>query len=138
MHAALLTLILTAGAEAGISDTGSYLSDGGGGSHAHHGHCRFIADHGGPMPQTCYSPRYGCYFGNNRHMHRYPAFHGTFYRRPYNYRNTFDYPWHAALHEPTSHFSYHVPPENEWSGPAPVPGAQATGSARSVLDWSAP
>ena len=41
-------------------------------------------------------------------MNRYPAFHGTYYRRPYNYRNVFDYPWHADLHEPTSHFSYNV------------------------------
>ena len=62
----------------------------------------------GPMPQSCYSPRYGCYPGNSRDIQRYPAFHGTFYRRPYNYRNTFDFPWHAALHEPTSHFSYNV------------------------------
>jgi hypothetical protein len=60
------------------------------------------------MPQTCYSPRYGCYYGNNRYMNRYPAFHGTFYRRPYNYRNLFDYPWHAEMHEPTSLFSYNV------------------------------
>jgi hypothetical protein len=65
----------------------------------------------GPMPQTCYSPRYGCYHGNDRHMHRYPAFHGTYYRRPYNYRNLFEYPWHAEMHEPTSYFSYNVPPE---------------------------
>jgi hypothetical protein len=62
----------------------------------------------GHMPQTCYSPRYGCYYGSNRHMNRYPAFHGTFYRRPYNYRNLFDYPWHAEMHEPTSMFSYNV------------------------------
>jgi hypothetical protein len=65
----------------------------------------------GHMPQTCYSPRYGCYYGNNRYMNRYPAFHGTFYRRPYNYRNLFDYPWHAEMHEPTSMFSYNVTAE---------------------------
>ncbi len=65
----------------------------------------------GPMPQTCYAPRYGCYPGNNRHMHRYPAFHGVYYRRPYNYRNLFDYPWHAELREPTSLFSYETPEE---------------------------
>lgn len=70
----------------------------------------------GHMPQTCYSPRYGCYYGNNRHMHRYPAFHGTYYRRPYNYRNLFDYPWHAEMHEPTSMFSYNV--GGEELGPA--------------------
>ena len=59
-------------------------------------------------PQTCYAPRFGCYHSNERHMHRYPAFHGTFYRQSYNYRNYFDYPWHAQLHEPTSLFSYNV------------------------------
>jgi len=65
------------------------------------------------MPQTCYNPSYGCYPGNNRHIHRYPAFHGVYYRRPYNYRNLFDYPWHAELHEPTSLFSYRVPAEQQ-------------------------
>jgi hypothetical protein len=59
--------------------------------------------------QSCYDPKYGCYGANDRHFQRYPAFHGTFYRRPYNYRNLFDYPWHAELHEPTSLFSYNVP-----------------------------
>ncbi|MDX1946958.1 MAG: hypothetical protein SFU86_16265 [Pirellulaceae bacterium] len=80
--------------------------------------CRRAPHYGGVfgmMPQTCYEPAFGCYW-NSRHMQRYPAFHGTFYRRPYNYRNYFDYPWHAGLHEPTSHFSYHVPGE----GPAEV------------------
>lgn len=60
------------------------------------------------MPQTCYAPRYGCYHGSERFMNRYPAFHGTYYRRPYNYRNYFDYPWHAEMHEPTSLFSFNV------------------------------
>jgi hypothetical protein len=77
----------------------------------------------GAMPQSCYDPPYGCYPGT-RFMHRYPAFHGTYYRRPYNYRNVFDYPWHAGMHEPTSQFSYHV--ENEEvptpnMPPVPVP-----------------
>ncbi len=66
----------------------------------------------GHMPQTCYSSRYGCYYGGNRYMSRYPAFHGTYYRRPYNYRNLFDYPWHAEMHEPTSMFSYNTLPES--------------------------
>lgn len=74
--------------------------------HGKHGHIKH-AWCWGPMPQTCYDPAYGCYPGT-RHMHRYPAFHGTYYRRPYNYRNVFDYPWHADLHEPTSYFSYNV------------------------------
>ena len=52
------------------------------------------------MPQTCYDPRFGCYPGNNRHLHRHPAFHGTFYRTPYNYRQVMEYPWHAAPHDP--------------------------------------
>jgi hypothetical protein len=68
------------------------------------------------MPQTCYNPTFGCYDGN-RHNNRYPAFHGTFYRRPYNYRNVFDYPWHADLHEPTSNFAYNV---NEPAGTTTV------------------
>jgi len=76
-----------------------------------------------PMPQSCYQPRYGCYSGASRFTHRYPAFHGTFYRRPYNYRNYFDYPWHATLHEPTSHFSFNVPREQRVSprDAAPIP-----------------
>ena len=66
----------------------------------------------GPMPQACYEPRYGCYSGNARYTHRYPAFHGWFYRRPYNYRQYYDHPWHAELHEPTSLFSYDVSEES--------------------------
>ncbi|MCG8583267.1 MAG: hypothetical protein MI757_00970 [Pirellulales bacterium] len=85
---------------------------GGCGGHGD-GNRRRIGRHCGPMPQTCYQPRYGCYFSGNRHMHRYPAFHAYYYRRPYNYRNLFDYPWHAGLHEPTSLFSYNVPPEED-------------------------
>jgi hypothetical protein len=75
----------------------------------------------GPMPQTCYMPSFGCY-ASTRFMHRYPAFHGTYYRKAYNYRNYFDYPWHAGLHEPTSHFSYHVPAETAADAvPTPTP-----------------
>lgn len=78
----------------------------------------------GMMPQTCYNPRFGCYDGD-RFNHRYPAFHGTYYRRPYNYRNVFDYPWHADLHEPTSMFSYNVEeavvPAAVSNPPVPVP-----------------
>ena len=73
------------------------------------------------MPQTCYQPRYGCYYSGDRYMNRYPAFHGTYYRRPYNYRNLFEYPWHAGLHEPTSMFSYNV---EEDSSPARVIDAE--------------
>jgi hypothetical protein len=69
------------------------------------------------MPQTCYQPHYGCYPAGSRWTHRYPAFHGNYYRRPYNYRNLFDYPWHARMHEPTSLFSYHVPTEADFDEP---------------------
>ncbi len=68
------------------------------------------------MPQSCYDPTYGCYRGS-RFMNRYPAFHGTYYRRPYNYRNYFDYPWHAELHEPTSLFSYNVSEQTDEAEP---------------------
>lgn len=60
----------------------------------------WLCDWFGPMPQTCYEPRYGCYPGNARFTNRYPAFHGSYYRAPYNYRHLYEYPWHAAPHEP--------------------------------------
>lgn len=116
MYATTLTLVLLA-AGTGQIDT-EYLdseeccesecgNQGRGHKAKHQGYRSF----GRGMPQTCYSPRYGCYSSNNRHMHRYPAFHGVYYRRPYNYRNLFDYPWHAEQNEPTSLFSYETPEE---------------------------
>lgn len=54
----------------------------------------------GPMPQTNYTPRYGCYPGNARTIHRYPAFHGYTLRNPYNYRMYSEFPWHADMAEP--------------------------------------
>lgn len=79
------------------------------------------------MPQSCYNPSFGCY-PSTRFMHRYPAFHGYYYRKAYNYRHYFDYPWHAGLHEPTSMFSYgvpgEVPPERV---PAPIPSSAFRG-----------
>ncbi len=60
----------------------------------------------GPMPQTCYEPHFGCYPGNSRTIHRHPAFHGSYYRKPYNYRHQFEYPWHLAPHEPQRFNSY--------------------------------
>ena len=90
------------------------------GRHLHgttlHGHCL------GPMPQTCYDPPYGCYHGS-RWSNRYPAFHGTYYRKAYNYRNYFDYPWHAEMHEPTSHWSHHV--TGDTGEPSPLPANAA-------------
>ena len=112
MHVVILSLVISAGgADSGCCD-GTFTAE------HRRGRCF------GAMPQTCYNPRYGCYGSNNRWMHRYPAFHGTYYRAPYNYRNVFDYPWHAGLHEPTSLFSYNVPGEQTDQGidflPEPV------------------
>ena len=59
-----------------------------------------IVDSFGPMPQTAYDPNYGCYPGNARTIHRYPAFHGYYYDRPYNYRHYSEYPWNADITEP--------------------------------------
>lgn len=56
-----------------------------------------------PMPQTCYSPTFGCYPGNGRDIQRYPAFHGNYYRRAYNYRHLSQWPWEAELHEPVGY-----------------------------------
>lgn len=87
----------------------------------------------GPMPQTCYAPRFGCYAGNNRHMHRYPAFHGYYYREPYNYRHLFDYPWHAAPHEPQGFLTYEVDRSAQPEGgivPSPDPQMLPGGSGR--------
>ena len=39
-------------------------------------------------------------------MHRYPAFHGYYYRKPYNYRHYYEYPWHASPHAPQAFFTY--------------------------------
>ncbi|ADB15775.1 hypothetical protein Psta_1092 [Pirellula staleyi DSM 6068] len=130
MHAILLT-VLALGAGAGEYPVqqaayGCEQCDSG-----HCGHAkaekRPHAGFFGMMPQTCYEPHFGCYDGD-RHMHRYPAFHGTYYRRAYNYRNYFDYPWHAEMHEPTSHYSYHTTSEMLEQGsapPQPVPDAAA-------------
>lgn len=96
--------------------------------HGHRGHLHGATLHGhclGPMPQTCYDPPYGCYHGS-RWSNRYPAFHGTYYRKAYNYRNYFDYPWHAEMHEPTSQWSYNVTGDS--GEPAPLPTDAAPGA----------
>ena len=140
MHAILLTVLALNGADAVM------LHGGGSGNYGACDECDACGDGGrqmkngrggwfGPMPQTCYNPSFGCY-PSTRYMSRYPAFHGTYYRNAYNYRNYFDYPWHAGLHEPTSHFSYHVPAEGQApTGPTPVPAAARapqTGPVRSA------
>ncbi len=135
MNAILLTALALAGANGTAADStaspavaseghygecyGGHCGHGGHFGHRHGSH----ASCWGPMPQTCYDPPYGCYPGT-RFMNRYPAFHGTYYRRPYNYRNVFDYPWHADLHEPTSYFSYHVSGDAggaRFAPPQPIP-----------------
>ena len=138
MHAALLTVLIITGAQPPaptpadqqptmVPGTDAYANgedfacQGECGSVGEYSHRNCLKDWFGPMPQTCYAPRYGCYPGNNRHMNRYPAFHGNYYRKPYNYRQLFDYPWHAAPHEPMGYFLYHT----EQTGDeilAPMPG----------------
>jgi hypothetical protein len=130
MHAALLTLVVAAGAgqvesfgPVEVSPTpemGYYESAGDcsacqegcgkgcGRATTSSGYRTCLCAWWGPMPQTCYAPRFGCYAGNNRHMHRYPAFHGYYHREPYNYRHLFEYPWHAAPHEPQDFFTHEV------------------------------
>lgn len=100
----------------------------GGGRHGHHNGQHGLRSWCGPMPQSCYNPSFGCY-PSTRFMHRYPAFHNTYYRAAYNYRQYGDYPWHAGLHEPTSMFSYHVPAE-AGAQPLPVPVPAASNAQR--------
>lgn len=109
-----------------------------------HGHHRatatgkgWLGDWFGPMPQTCYQPRYGCYPGNPRTIHRYPAFHGTYYRAPYNYRQYMDYPWFAAPHEPLGYSSgpagaTEVIMEIEPAEPMPAPQPLSENTWRAV------
>ncbi len=89
--------------------------------------CRVIRTRTRQMPQSCYQPHYGCYPAGSRWTHRYPAFHGYYYRRPYNYRNLFDYPWHARMHEPASLFSYRVTEESDPGEDVPPPPAVDSG-----------
>jgi len=117
MHASILTLLLATGVAQCAHPGQPVVVDGAGGTVAVGPGCApapcnpygiWWADPltlwAGPMPQTCYAPRFGCYPGNDRHMHRYPAFHGYYYRQAYNYRHVFDYPWHAAPHNPPGFF----------------------------------
>jgi hypothetical protein len=153
MNAILLTVLALGGADAsvvyggpesaskangaaavGYGDEGDECNNGGGRHHGNlHGGIRGWC---GPMPQSCYNPSFGCY-PSTRFMHRYPAFHNYYYRSAYNYRQYFDYPWHAGLHEPTSMFSYHVPSENPGQSvptpPVPTAGREpAPNAARSA------
>ena len=60
----------------------------------------FVLDSFGPMPQTAYDPNFGCYPGNARTIHRYPAFHGYHSSAPTNYRHYAEFPWNADIAEP--------------------------------------
>jgi len=131
MNAILLTVLALSGGGGDIAYGSEYAESCDACADGHGGNCRGGLCQGllgqkhawmGPMPQSCYNPSFGCY-ANTRHMHRYPAFHGYYYREAYNYRHYFDYPWHAGLHEPTSHFSYNVPGAPAGESP-PVPAAE--------------
>jgi len=157
MHAALLTAILSTGIGYGqvpggydhYQSSAQHYGESDGSGEGYGGVYPWDASFGhgalhvkfGPMPQSCYEPRYGCYPGNARFTHRYPAFHGWFYRRPYNYRQYFDYTWHAGLHEPTSLFSYDVSEESAQRAPVqPQRGGPLVAPQRSSngLQYHAP
>ena len=134
MSVILLTVLALSGpgGEAQIAaadDVGIYADcpDGTGGHARKLHHATLHGGCMGPMPQTCYEPPYGCYHGS-RWNNRYPAFHGTYYRKAYNYRNYFDYPWHAEMHEPTSEFSFHV--TGDTGAPGQLPSVVAPEGAR--------
>ena len=145
MNAILLTVLVLSGGGPGdsagcVSEPCDVCCEDGHGHHGRHGclgnwhdghHNHYLL---GPMPQSCYNPSFGCY-ASTRFMHRYPAFHGYYTRNAYNYRHYFDYPWHAGLHEPTSHFSYNVPgaPAGEnIAPPMPTPAADVPRPIRSA------
>lgn len=139
MHIALLTALIVAGAGQpvyGPSDQPTMVASEPGfgpecagcqeGCSEDVGHAKpvrkCLADWFGPMPQTCYQPRFGCYPGNGRDIQRYPAFHGYYYRSPYNYRHYFDYPWHAMPHEPQGYYSTAASVIENGPVPTPDPG----------------
>ncbi len=88
----------------------------------------FVVDSFGPMPQTAYDPNYGCYPGNARTTHRYPAFHGYYYDRPYNYRHYSEYPWNAEITEPRPY-----PERVNHMGSAVIMPSAATPAAESIM-----
>lgn len=46
------------------------------------------------LVQVYETPYYDCYSLDRKWLDCYPSFHERHYRRPYNYRVLFDYPWH--------------------------------------------
>lgn len=59
------------------------------------------------------APRYTCYSHNHHRLDCYPCFCERHYRRPYNYRAEFDYPWHHDVYG-INNDGYAI------NGPAPV------------------
>lgn len=57
----------------------------------------------------------GSQTGTRRAPRRYPMLHGIYYSRPLNYRNLFDYPWHARMVPSTVSRAYVVP--ESWGPP---------------------
>ena len=119
------------GAGGSYGDAGGYGADGShvaaDGYDSYNGQT-WCQDWWDPMPQTCYNPTFGCYAGAGRTMHRYPAFHGYYYRSPYNYRHDFEYPWHALPHHPEDFYIYRQEREDyrqDKRGPEIVPTPQA-------------
>jgi hypothetical protein len=54
-----------------------------------------------PRATWVYEPPYFTCYSHHRHwLDCYPGFHEQYYRRPYNYRVLFDYPWHESVHGP--------------------------------------
>jgi hypothetical protein len=54
-----------------------------------------------PRATWVYEPPYfDCYSRHRKWLDCYPGFHEIHYRRPYNYRVLFDYPWHEDVHGP--------------------------------------
>jgi hypothetical protein len=54
-----------------------------------------------PRATWVYQPPYfTCYSHHRNRLDCYPSFHEQYYRRPYNYRVLFDYPWHENLYGP--------------------------------------
>lgn len=118
MHAALVTLLLVVGQACESCGKASCANGAcASGSHIRE-HCRCS----GPTTLTRQKPCSWCYPGNVWSHQRYPAFHGSYYHSPYNWRSAFNYPWHAEPHQPASLYPYQPEIAVEEITP-PVPGA---------------
>ena len=75
-----------------------------------------------PRATWVYEPPYfTCYSRHHNWLDCYPGFHEQYYRRPYNYRVLFDYPWHEDLHGPAPPGGYNCGEAWVESGPSPTP-----------------